>query len=483
MNESPSQQRVVVTGIGLVTPFGPTRRQSWRSLREGASATRWLAPGEIEVPGSRADHWGRALSFVGAPVQPLPGFHPDENATGEPVVALALQAAGEALADAGIVQLEEEFSRQELPAGSQESGVSGRESRVLHHSGSRLLNSEFSLQLPPSARSRFGCVIGTSKGGMRSLSRALVRPGKISGTSEESGDLGRRFEDSPAWPNGGWPWFLPNMPAAAVAARYGLEGPCLCPVAACATGLAALNRGFELVRDGSCDVVLAGSSDASLCASVLASFRRMGVLARGFDDPRSACRPFDRLRSGFVVGEGAAVLVLERFDRAAARGAVPYAEWVAAGSATDTSGLTSLEEEPLGLIRLIRDLLRRAGLTASEVDYANLHGTATRPGDVCETRALKRALGRPARSLCCSSLKGGLGHLLGAAGSVETAATLLAIREGLVPPTVNLSIPDACCDLDYTPNIPRQKRIENALKLSLGFGGHLTAAVLRAVPT
>jgi len=240
-----------------------------------------------------------------------------------------------------------------------------------------------------------------------------------------------------------------------------------------------LNRGFELVRDGHCDVVLAGSSDASLCTSVLASFHRLGVLARGFDDPATACRPFDRHRSGFVVGEGAAMLVLERLDRAVARGAPIYAEWIASGYAADVSGVTQLEEKPLGLIRLIHDVLRRAGLTASEIDYVNLHGTATQQNDLCETNALKQAFGTAAKSLRCSSLKGGVGHLLGAAGSVEVAATMLAMRDGVIPPTVNLTEPDSDCDLDYTPGSPRPQRIENALKLSLGFGGHLVAAIVR----
>ena len=243
----------------------------------------------------------------------------------------------------------------------------------------------------------------------------------------------------------------------------------------------SLCRGFELIRDGHCDIVLTGSSDASLCTSVLASFGRLGVLARGFDDPATACRPFDRHRDGFVVGEGAAVLVMERLDHALQRGARPYAEWVTAGYAADVSGITRLEEQPTGLIRLIRDVLRRADLTAAEIDYANLHGTATLQNDLCETRALKQALGPTSRTLCCSSLKGGLGHLLGAAGSVETAAALLAMREGVVPPTVNLTESDSGCDLDYTPRHPRPRRIENTLKLSLGFGGHLVAAVLRTV--
>jgi 3-oxoacyl-[acyl-carrier-protein] synthase II len=421
--------RVAVTGIGLVTPFGPTRAQSWQALKRGESATRWLDSAELDMPIRSCDSLPYPRDFVGAPAPAAPKTAAlkaksiiADDLIDEPVIALALQAARESLDDAAV-------------------DIEARD------------------------RTRLGCVIGTSKGGLRSLTRAMRR--------EWAG-----IKNPPS--TSVWRQFPPNMPAAVVAAEFGLEGPCLCPVAACATGLMSLCRGFELVRDGHCDMVLAGSSDASLCISVLASFRRLGVLARGFDDPATACRPFDRHRDGFVVGEGAAVLVMERLDHALQRGARPYAEWVTAGYAADVSGLTRLEAEPTSLVRLIRDVLRRADLTSSEIDYANLHGTATLQNDLCETRALKQALGPAARTLCCSSSKGGLGHLLGAAGSVETAAALLAMRESVVPPTVNLTESDSGCDLDYTPRQPRPRRIENVLKLSLGFGGHLVAAVLRA---
>lgn len=408
-------QRVVVTGVGLVTPFGLAREESWDALLRGGSCTRWLDADELQQPPARRSVDAGWQRFAGASA---PRIETPVEVAGrlfdEPVIGLALQAASEAWSDAG-------------------------------------------LQSAESDRTRFGSVVGTSKGGLHSISRALLDP-----QSESA-----------------WYQFPPNMPANVIAAKYGLEGPSLCPVAACATGLLSLNRGFELVRDGHCDVVLAGSSDASLTTSVLASFHRLGVLARGFDDPATACRPFDRNRSGFVIGEGAAMLVLESLDHALARGAQPYAEWIASGYAADVSGLTQLEEKPLGLVRVIRDVLRRAELTSAEIDYVNLHGTATRPNDRCETLAIKQACGAAARYLRCSGLKGGAGHMLGAAGSVETAATLLAMRDGVIPPTVNLTDPDDGCDLDYTPGTSQPLRIENALKLSLGFGGHLVAAVLR----
>lgn len=363
-----------------------------------------------------------------------PAAHFVASDVGEPVVDLALISAGEAVADAG-------------------------------------------LELQEMDCERIGCVLGTSKpllrtfADVRRMDFRSVRPGELQRARSHLTDgLETR-------PTGYWP----NEPALAVSRELGIAGPALCPVAACATGLVSLQRGVELIRDGHADTVLAGSSDASLLPIVLGSFKRLGVLARNVEDPAAACRPFDLRRSGFVVGEGAAVLVLERLDNAVARGANIYAEWLAGGMASDGGTLTGLDEEGESLARLIADVLRRADVSAQEIDAVNLHGTATRQNDVYETRALKGVLGRHAFDVSCCSLKGGIGHLLGAAGSVETAAALLAMRDGIVPPTVNLETPDPECDLDYTPRAPRRRGVRTALKLSLGFGGHLAAAVLRAV--
>jgi 3-oxoacyl-[acyl-carrier-protein] synthase II len=310
---------------------------------------------------------------------------------------------------------------------------------------------------------RAGCVIGTSKGGMQSFSRLAF--------AEWS-----RNEKQVSQAH--WPMVWPDTPAALVAEMWNLKGAALCPVAACATGLMSLMRGAELIRQGDCDIVLAGSTDASLQPAVLGAFSRMGVLARTEDDPRAACKPFDLDRNGFVVGEGAAALVMERSDFAEARGAVPYAEWLAGGCVSDPSGIARLDREGTGLTWLIGDVLRRSKSMPEEIDYINLHGTGTWDNDRAETRALHAAFGSHADRLSCSSLKGSLGHLLGAAGSVETACTLLAMRDSMIPPTRNLKTPDPACDLDYTPHESRPQKIGKALKLSLGFGGHQVAAVL-----
>jgi 3-oxoacyl-[acyl-carrier-protein] synthase II len=424
--------RVVVTGIGLVTPLGADRETTWQRLLTGATATRWLDDAAIiqalpaPIAGAPAARWDadaetarRQDAEVGQ--EALKSV----SVVGEPIVALAVRAAEESLADS-------------------------------------------QLELAAVDRRRVGCVVGTSKGGLRTFAQAFqARNGRHDG------------QISPDW----WLQFLPNAPAALLANRFDLQGPLLCPVAACATGLTSLARGAGLIRDGHCDVVLAGSTDASLLPAVLASFRRLGVLARGFDDPASACRPFDRHRTGFVIGEGAAVLIFERLEHALARRAHPYAEWLADGAAADVAGMTQVDPSADGLSWLIRDVLRRARLDAKEMSYINLHGTGTVPNDLCETRAVKNAFGRAAHTIRCSSAKGALGHLLGAAGSVETALTLLAMRDGIVPPTANLRDPDPACDLDYTPAKAHPQRIDTALKLSLGFGGHLAAAAMRNLRT
>jgi 3-oxoacyl-[acyl-carrier-protein] synthase II len=308
--------------------------------------------------------------------------------------------------------------------------------------------------------------------------RALARWAQRSSTGCCADDAGVRSSDDPpaaalwsAWP---------HTPSTAIAGRFDLRGPALAPVAACATGVVCVNRGAELVRDGTCDVVLAGSSDASLVPAVLASFDRLQILARRPDDPAGACRPFDRDRNGFLIGEGAAALVLEDWDLAAGRGVPIYAEWVGGRQLSDPTGLTALAPDAAPLTRLLQDLLSGAGLTPRDVHYINLHGTGTRTNDRCESLALRRLCGGDAPPWLCGSLKGNLGHLLGAAGSVELAATALALREGVVPPHVNLEHPDPACQPGLLPLTATRRQLRHAVKLSLGFGGHLAATLLRA---
>jgi 3-oxoacyl-[acyl-carrier-protein] synthase II len=409
---------VLITGIGLVTPLAIGREESWRGLAAGRRAAGWCRA-DLAAGNHLADQDAR---YAGA-ASPLRAHSGAED---DPLVLQALLAAQEALADAR-------------------------------------------LELGALDRDRVGCVIGSSKGGVASFHAGFRAERLIAARGQAS------RQDF-------WNKVPPDAAARAVAARFDLRAFALCPVAACATGLVSVARAAELIAQGQCDVALAGSTDASLVPVVLASFDRMGVLARGFDEPAGACRPFDERRNGFVVGEGAAVLVLEHSERASARGARPYARWLSGRILADPTHLARLESQPYSLARLLTESLRAARVAPDEVDYVNLHGTATRANDLAETRAVKQALAGQARRVASSSLKGAIGHLLGAAGSVELAATLLAMRDGLVPPTANLHVPDAQCDLDYTPREPRARRIETAVKLSLGFGGHLACAVLRAEP-
>lgn len=306
---------------------------------------------------------------------------------------------------------------------------------------------------------RVGCVIGTSKGGLAPFCRQ------------------RPAADSHQWNL--WDQTPPSAAAAELTRAYGWQGPCLTPIAACATGLCAVIRAAALIRDGQCDVVIAGSSDASLLPSVLGSFRRLGVLASQSLPPGEACRPFDAHRAGFVVGEGAGMLVLERWDHALARRQSPLAEWIDGLQYSDPQGLTLLSPDPEPLARLIGDLLRRTGLTPRDLDAVSLHGTGTRINDAYEAQALARILGSDVDQVPGFGLKGGIGHLLGAAGSVEAVAAICALRDQRLPPTVNCEELAGDCPLPLTIGRSVVRPLRQVLKLSLGFGGHLAAGLLR----
>ena len=249
-------------------------------------------------------------------------------------------------------------------------------------------------------------------------------------------------------------------------------------MAACATGLAACQRAAELIRSGDCDIVIAGSGDASLHPAVLSSFRRLGVVSREELDAAMACRPFDRNRSGFAVGEGAACLILERLTDAQDRKAVGYAEWIDGLMLSDSFGLTQQDPDGTSVRQLLGELKRR---TDTAPDHINLHGTGTQSNDRVECQAIREVFGSAANQIDCCSLKGGLGHLLGAAGSVELAATALSIRDQVVPPTVNLRHQDEECPLQLTALYEKPKPIEMAWKISMGFGGHIAGACLRRI--
>ncbi|QDV37120.1 3-oxoacyl-[acyl-carrier-protein] synthase 2 [Tautonia plasticadhaerens] len=313
---------------------------------------------------------------------------------------------------------------------------------------------------------RAATVIGLSKGDIGRLARAHrhLHHGGPAALDAVDPDWTR------CWPDAG---------ARSAFESLGLRGPSIAPVAACATGLMAVLRAAELIRIGTCDLALAGATESSIEPLVLGAFARMRVLARVGEDPIAAVRPWDRARSGFLVGEGGAVLVLEREEHARHRGVLPYAEVLGGALGSGAGHETRLDPDPGRFAMLIAEAMTRCGVVPDEVDHVNVHGTATRDNDPLECRAIRRALGSHADGVSCSANKAQIGHLLGGSGAVELAITCLAIRDQFVPPTLNLTDPDPACDLDGTPGVGRYRPIGTALKFSIGFGGHLGVAVLR----
>jgi 3-oxoacyl-[acyl-carrier-protein] synthase II len=317
----------------------------------------------------------------------------------------------------------------------------------------------------PVDRERVAVYLGWSKGAVRRQAQAhalLMEPGY------DLDELARL-----------WPGCWPGSGASQLARRYGLRGPSEAPVAACATGLVAVLRAAQLLRRGDADIALAGSVDASIEPLVMGAFQKMKAFARPTLDPTEAVRPCDRNRSGFLPGEGGAVLVLETAEHARRRGAIPYVELAGGALGADAYHETSLSSDPRPLGRLISRALMSARVEPEEIDHVNLHATATLVNDPLECQAVHLALGGQAARVACTASKPQIGHLLGAAGAAELALTILALRDDFVPPTLNLHDPDPLCDLDVTPLVGQHRLLRGALKLSLGFGGHLAAAVLR----
>ena len=273
---------------------------------------------------------------------------------------------------------------------------------------------------------------------------------------------------------------LPNSGCSIVANRFGLCGPRMCHSSACASGMVDILSAVRSIRAGQCDIALAGSSEA-IDPLFAAGFSKMRVLAE-HDDPAQAARPFDSGRNGFVMGEGAAMLVLERLSHARRRGADIYAEVTGGRMVADAYHVTSVDANSPSLTYLLTATLKQAGLVPADVTYINAHGTGTQTNDVAETRGIRNAMGTAADSMLVSSTKSMLGHLVNASGSVELAVTALALRDGFAPPTVNLTNPDPDCNLDCIPLVGRLGHFEHALKLSIAFGGTMAAIALRRWP-
>jgi 3-oxoacyl-[acyl-carrier-protein] synthase II len=313
---------------------------------------------------------------------------------------------------------------------------------------------------------RAGILVGSAIGG-------------VTGVLEQNGVLAERGPDRVS------PWFLPNVlvdsASGQIAIDLGLRGPNYAPVSACATGSHSVGEGAELIRRGDADVVLAGGTEACMHPVILAGFCAMRGLVAEEEDPTKASRPFDATRAGFVMGEGACVHLLEDYDRARARGARIYAEVLAYGTSNDAHHMAQPDPASVGVGEMMRAAIERAGIEPERVGYINAHGTSTPQGDLAETKAIKEVFGPHAYQLAISSTKSVLGHLFGAAGAVEAMMCVLALHEGVLPPTINYRNPDPECDLDYVPNEARQAKVDVALSNAMGLGGHNACVLLGRV--
>jgi 3-oxoacyl-[acyl-carrier-protein] synthase II len=407
-------RRVVVTGLGAITPLGNDVPSTWEALKAGQSGIARITkfdPAELET------------QFGGE----VKGFDADER-----------------------------FGRKEAR----------RMDRVTHYAMEACAQAITHSQLLENGidRNRVGVVVSSAVGGICTLLEQY-EVFKSRGPRRVSPFL--------------VPMMLVDTPSAQVAIEYGLRGPNMAVITACATGTNAIGEAFEMVARGAADAILAGGCEAGLHPLTIAGFNVMGALSTHNEDPAGACRPFDADRDGFVVSEGAAVLVLEALEHALARGATIHAEIVGYGTSVDANHIAAPLESGEGAILAMRTALNRAGLDPEAVNYINAHGTSTRLNDVSETRAIKTLLGEHAYNIAVSSSKSMHGHLLGAAGALEALICVKVLGDGIIPPTINYETPDPDCDLDYVPNQARQARVGVAMSNSFGFGGHNACVVLR----
>jgi len=326
----------------------------------------------------------------------------------------------------------------------------------------RMAIDDAGLVINSSNANRVGIVVGSCAGGMTTYERNFLAlreqgPGSV----------------SPFFITG----FIANMAAAEISIVFGAKGPSKCVVTACATGSDSIGEAFRLIQYGQADTVIAGGSDAYILPVGIAGLGKMGAISCRNDEPEKASRPFDRDRDGFVIGEGAGVLILEELGAAMNRGAKIYAELVGYGSNIDGHHVTDPDWENQG--KCIVLALEDAGVLPEEIDYVNAHGTSTKTNDRAETKAIKAALGEYSGKVAISSNKSMTGHLLGGAGAVEAISTILTMRDGIIPPTINYETPDPECDLDYVPNIARKAEVNIAISNSFGFGGFNAVLVFK----
>ncbi|NLX17955.1 MAG: beta-ketoacyl-ACP synthase II [Desulfobulbus sp.] len=408
------KRRVVVTGIGLITPLGIGTEQTWNALINGQSGigpiTRFDASDQAsqiaaEVKGFASEQW----------------FEKKQAKNLDLFVQYALAAADIAWKDSGLSITEENVDRVGVITGC---GMGGLPTIEEYHSV-------------------------LTKKGPRKITPFFI------------------------------PRVIPNMPSGHISMRIGSKGPNLTQTTACAAGTHAVGEAFRHIAYGDCDAAITGGTESVICPLAVGGFSAMKALSTRNDDPAAASRPFDQGRDGFVISEGAGMMILEELEAAKRRGAKIYAEIIGYGQTSDAYHIAAPPEDGEGAARCMAVALRDAGLHPEDVDYINAHGTSTPLNDKCETLAIKKVFGSHAYKLAVSSTKSMTGHMLGAAGGIEAAFTVLSLYNSILPPTVNLENPDADCDLDYVPQTARDMQIETAMSNSFGFGGTNGVIVFR----
>ena len=412
-----SIRRVVVTGLGAITPLGNTVPAYWEGLLTGSSGAATITrfdPAKFktrfacEVKGYEADNY----------------FDRKEHRKMDLFTQFAVVAADEAIADSGLL----------------ESGVD---------------------------KDRVGVIWGSGIGGLKSLQEECFQ--------FERGDGTPRYS----------PFFIPRMIADSssgnISIKNGFRGPNFVTTSACASSNDAIIAAFNNIRLGLADAVVTGGSEAAITESGVGGFNALKAMSERNDDPASASRPYDKDRDGFVLGEGAGALVLEEYEHAKARGAKMYAELIGGGMSSDAYHITAPDPSGSGVVLVMHNALRDAGIKAEEVDYINTHGTSTPLGDGAEIKAIEKVFGEHAAKLNISSTKSMTGHLLGGAGGVEAVACILAMKNSLIPPTINLNTPDPEINqaLNFTPNVAQPREVRVAMSNTFGFGGHNTTVIFR----
>jgi 3-oxoacyl-[acyl-carrier-protein] synthase II len=407
-----SKRRVAITGVGIISPIGSTKEDFWNSILTGKSGVARLTCFD---PSNFTSHIGAEVKNFD-PAQY--GINTKELRRMDRFVQFAVCASKLAVDDAG-------------------------------------------LDLEKEDKNRIGVYIGSGIGGLHTVEEGVIsflNHGPEKGPSKISPFL--------------IPMLIVNMASGMVSINLGVKGPNSAVATACASSNHAIGDALRIIQRGEADVMVAGGSEAAITFMGFGGFCALRALSTRNDDPEHASRPFDKERDGFVMGEGAGVIILEDLERAINRKANIYAEVIGYGMTGDAYHITAPDPEGEGAARCMQSVIDDAGIKPEEVDYINAHGTATPLNDKIETLAIKKVFGKHAHKLAVSSTKSMHGHMLGAAGGAELIATIMGIKEGIMPPTTNYEVPDPECDLDYVPNKPRKAKIKIAISNSLGFGGH-----------